>query len=182
MGWLCFHPQGWGKPHHVQARYCAGCFCGFFCFPPFCANALLCTLQPCRVPASTSHASMPATASWIRRCSLLLLLSVLCLPDNLPLHNARCCRCLCLPCLALSPMPPSPPPSTHSRPSVFLSPLCRSFQPTAWAERDWQEWQQNQLPSRFKDLHWRFVAIACLFLAGGVQGLKAMEGVEGRGG
>ena len=33
MGWLCFHPQGWGKPHHVQARYWRGVFADFVVFP-----------------------------------------------------------------------------------------------------------------------------------------------------
>jgi len=41
--------------------------------------------------------------------------------------------------------------------------------PTAWSESEWQDWRQCQLPNRFKDLHWRFVAAACLFLAGKVE-------------
>ena len=41
--------------------------------------------------------------------------------------------------------------------------------PSAWADSEWQEWSNAQLPSRFKDLHWRFVAISCLFLAGKVE-------------
>ena len=61
-----------------------------------------------------------------------------------------------------------------SSPAAFLQrPLtcaCAGLQPTEWSDSEWQEWRQAQLPSRFKgDLHWRFVALACLFLAGKVE-------------
>jgi hypothetical protein len=41
--------------------------------------------------------------------------------------------------------------------------------PTAWDDGEWHQWRQAQLPARFRDLHWRFVAIACLFIAGKVE-------------
>jgi len=48
--------------------------------------------------------------------------------------------------------------------------LLHGLERTQWSESDWQEWRQAQLPSRFKgDLHWRVVALACLFLAGKVE-------------
>jgi len=41
--------------------------------------------------------------------------------------------------------------------------------PTSWGDTDWVEWRKAQLPTRYKDLNWRFIAMACLFLAGKVE-------------